>query len=80
MIWDPITVPTGLRSPAPITVRVQSIPARHYFPEHAHRWNQLVYAVSGVLTVNTETDSFVITFVLAGVDRRDEATSGLGLL
>lgn len=61
MAWDPITAPAGLPAPAPITVRVQSIPARHYFPDHAHRWNQLVYAISGVLTVGTDTDSFVIT-------------------
>jgi Cupin domain len=44
-----------------MTVRAQSIPARHYFPEHAHRWNQLVYAISGVLTVAVERRSFVIS-------------------
>lgn len=61
MVWEPITAPPDLRSPAPITVRVQFIPARCYFPEHSHRWNQLVYAVSGVLTVSTDGASFVIT-------------------
>jgi AraC-like DNA-binding protein len=44
-----------------MTVRAQSIPARHYFPEHAHRWNQLVYAISGVLTVAVEGRSLVIS-------------------
>jgi AraC-like DNA-binding protein len=44
-----------------MTVRAQSIPARHYFPEHAHRWNQVVYAISGVLTVAVEGRSFVIS-------------------
>jgi AraC-like DNA-binding protein len=44
-----------------MTVRAQSIPARHYFPEHAHRWHQVVYAISGVLTVAVEGRSFVIS-------------------
>ncbi|MBP1885037.1 AraC family transcriptional regulator [Sinorhizobium mexicanum] len=61
MIWHPITAPPGVRPPQPITVRAQSIPARHYFPDHSHTWHQLVYAISGVLTVYTEAQSFVIT-------------------
>ncbi|MDK1389376.1 helix-turn-helix transcriptional regulator [Sinorhizobium sp. 8-89] len=61
MNWQPITTPSGLRPPEPLTVRAQSIPARHYFPEHSHTWHQLVYAISGVLTVYTEKESFVIT-------------------
>jgi AraC-like DNA-binding protein len=44
-----------------MTVRAQSIPARHYFPEHAHAWHQMVYAISGVLTVAVEGQSFVIS-------------------
>jgi hypothetical protein len=44
-----------------MTVRAQSIPARHFFPEHVHRWNQMVYAISGVLTVAVEGRSFVIS-------------------
>lgn len=61
MRWEPIEAPPGLAPPRPMTVRAQSIPARHYFPEHAHRWNQLVYAISGVLTVAVEGRSFVIS-------------------
>lgn len=61
MTWKPITAPPGLLPPEPITVRAQSIPARHYFPEHSHRWNQLVYAISGVLTVHADMGSFVIS-------------------
>lgn len=61
MTWLPITRPPGLLSPAPITLRVQTIPARRYFPDHSHPWNQLVYAVSGVLTISTGAESFVIT-------------------
>lgn len=61
MTWEAIAAPAGLLAPAPITVRAQTISARHYFPEHSHQWNQLVYAVAGVLTVNTDAESFVIT-------------------
>lgn len=61
MTWEPIEAPPGLAAPRPVTVRAQSIPARHYFPEHMHRWNQMVYAISGVLTVAVEGRSFVIS-------------------
>lgn len=58
---SPIEVPDGLTPPAPITVRAQAIPARGYFAEHAHRWHQIVYATSGVLTVAVDGHSFVIS-------------------
>ncbi|HSU04026.1 MAG TPA: helix-turn-helix transcriptional regulator [Acetobacteraceae bacterium] len=61
MIWETIAAPPGLAPPRPMTMRAQSIPPRHYFPEHAHRWNQVVYAISGVLTVAVEGSSFVIS-------------------
>jgi AraC-like DNA-binding protein len=61
MVWETIEAPPGLAPPHPMTMRVQPIPARHYFPEHAHRWNQVVYAISGVLTVAVEGRSFVIS-------------------
>src|SRR5918997_2176442 len=61
MAWETIEAPPGTAPPQPITVRAQSIPARHAFAEHAHAWNQLVYAVSGVLTVAVEGHSFVIS-------------------
>ncbi|RQZ62285.1 helix-turn-helix domain-containing protein [Burkholderia sp. Bp9004] len=61
MTWKPIEAPAGLSPPRPLAVRAQFIPARHYFPEHAHRWNQVVYAISGVLTVIAEGRSFVIS-------------------
>ena len=61
MSWETIAAPPGLPPPRPMTVRAQSIPARHYFPEHAHRWNQVVYAISGVLTVAVEGRSLVIS-------------------
>lgn len=61
MIWTAIATPSGLEPPRPMVVRAQTIHARHYFPEHAHGWAQLVYAISGVLTVVVEGRSFVIS-------------------
>ena len=60
-MWETIAAPPGVAAPRPMTVRAQSIPARHYFPEHAHGWNQVVYAISGVLTVTVEGGSLVIS-------------------
>lgn len=61
MRWETIVAPPGVMPPRPLTVRAQSIPPRHYFPEHAHAWHQVVYAISGVLTVAVEGRSFVIS-------------------
>ncbi|WP_028219385.1 AraC family transcriptional regulator [Paraburkholderia oxyphila] len=61
MSWTPVTAPSHAAPPCPLTVRAQFVPARHYFPDHAHDWNQLVYAVSGALTVNSESGSVVIS-------------------
>lgn len=61
MRWKTIAAPPGVTAPRPMTVRAQSISARHYFPEHAHAWHQLVYAISGVLTVAMEGQSLVIS-------------------
>ncbi|WP_338662443.1 helix-turn-helix transcriptional regulator [Pararoseomonas sp. SCSIO 73927] len=61
MLWETIAAPPGLAAPRSITVRAQSIPARHSFPEHAHHWHQVAYAVAGVLTVAVEGRSFVIS-------------------
>jgi AraC-like DNA-binding protein len=59
--WKPLESPGDLGSPDPIIVRVESLPARSYFVEHSHTWNQLVYAVSGVLTVSAEGRSMAIS-------------------
>jgi len=61
MRWDTIEAPPGVMPPHPMTVRAQSIPARHSFQEHAHAWHQMVYAISGVLTVAVEGQSLVIS-------------------
>jgi len=61
MRWETIAAPPGALPPRPMTVRAQSIPPRHYFPEHAHAWHQVVYAISGGLTVAVEGRSLVIS-------------------
>lgn len=59
--WRLLRVPSDLGAPKPLLVRKQSLPARHYFPEHSHSWCQLVYAISGALTVNTDGSNLVIS-------------------
>ena len=61
MAWKTIKTPANARPPAPLTVRVQAIPARHAFAEHSHAWHQVAYAISGVLTVAVAGQSFVIS-------------------
>lgn len=58
--WRPLTVPDTDQRPAPLRVRAQSLPARHYFPDHSHDWHQMVYAISGALTVFLDGRRFVI--------------------
>jgi AraC-like DNA-binding protein len=58
-MWQELT-PPHLGEPQPLIVRVETIPPRHRFADHAHPWNQLVYAISGVLTVAIEGSCFVI--------------------
>jgi AraC-like DNA-binding protein len=59
--WERLVSPKGLGPPKPLIVRVQSLRARSYFAEHSHGWNQLVYAIAGVLTVNANGRSVVIS-------------------
>ena len=61
MHWETIAAPPGLAPPRPMTMRAQTIPARHAFPEHTHDWHQVAYAISGVLTLAVEGRSFVIS-------------------
>lgn len=61
MSWTPISAPPDALPPRPITMRAQSIPPRHEFPEHAHDWHQVVYAVDGVLMAVAENRSFVVS-------------------
>jgi AraC-like DNA-binding protein len=59
--WERVEVPHRLGPPRPLLVRIESLPPRSYFAEHHHDWNQLVYASSGVLTVNAENSSLAIS-------------------
>lgn len=61
MSWSIVVTPAGVAPPRPITMRAQTIPPRHFFPEHAHDWHQLVYAVDGVLTVSANRQTLVIS-------------------
>lgn len=61
MSWSVVSAPSDAAPPDPLTIRAQSIPARHGFPDHAHDWHQLVYAVEGVLTVSTVDQTFIIS-------------------
>jgi AraC-like DNA-binding protein/quercetin dioxygenase-like cupin family protein len=59
--WSVAEAPPTARPPDPLTVRAQRLLARSHFPEHAHSWAQVVYAISGVLTVAAPGRSFVIS-------------------
>lgn len=52
---------TWARPPQPLMARVLSMPARHRFLEHHHSWHQIIYAVSGVLTISVTDRSFIIS-------------------
>jgi AraC-like DNA-binding protein len=60
-MWEALSLPIDLGPPRPMIVRAESLPARRYFPAHAHDWNQLVHAISGVLTVTVEGSCFAIS-------------------
>lgn len=58
--WKRLRVPEVKRLPRDVVVRAERLPARHAFPEHAHAWHQLVYAIEGVLVVSVEGRRFVV--------------------
>jgi AraC-like DNA-binding protein len=60
-LWTAVLAPEHAKPPAPLTVRAQTLQARSYFPEHQHAWAQVVYAISGALTVAIKGRSFVIS-------------------
>lgn len=61
MGWSTLERPLDAKPPAPMTVRVQALPARSEFPDHTHEWGQVAYAISGVLAVYVPGQSFVIS-------------------
>ncbi|KQW65503.1 cupin [Phenylobacterium sp. Root77] len=75
MTWSAIPVPHDIEAPAPLSVRVESLTPRTYFPEHEHQWGQVAYAISGVLSVAIPGRSFIISprqaaWLPAGVSHR----------
>lgn len=80
-LWQTLEVPEVTGLPQAVLVRAQSLPARHSFPEHAHTWNQLVYAISGVLTVAVDGRCLVVppeqaVWVPTGVRHRVASLKG----
>jgi AraC-like DNA-binding protein len=61
MTWSTVAAPPDVAPPHPITMRAQTIPARHYFPNHAHDWHQLVYAIDGTLTVSLDRQTLIVS-------------------
>lgn len=61
MTWSTVAAPPDVAAPRPITMRAQTIPPRHYFPQHAHDWHQLAYAVDGTLTVSLDRQTLVVS-------------------
>jgi len=59
--WTSVEVPDIESLSRPVRLRSQSLPARHIFPMHSHRWNQFVYATAGTLVVTVEDCWYVIT-------------------
>ncbi|HMN71120.1 MAG TPA: helix-turn-helix transcriptional regulator [Rhodoblastus sp.] len=59
--WTILTAPPDAKAPDPLTMRAQTLAPRSYFPDHAHDWGQLVYAITGALAVGVTGRSFVIS-------------------
>jgi AraC-like DNA-binding protein len=59
--WTTVDVLGLAALPVPVFSRSQNLGARQAFPEHSHRWNQLVYATAGTLTVTVAGARYVIT-------------------
>jgi len=58
--WIVIARPAITELPRALFVRTDHLPAKSYFPVHSHNWDQLTYAHSGVITVNVNSNSYVI--------------------
>lgn len=47
--------------PRELYVRQEVMPAQHHFPSHKHDWHQLLYAISGVLVVDLQSEQYFIS-------------------
>jgi AraC-like DNA-binding protein len=54
LVWQPE------RRPGCVRCLSYDYPSGHVVPPHVHEWHQLVYAVRGVMTVSTETGSWIV--------------------
>ncbi|MBM7262408.1 AraC family transcriptional regulator [Citrobacter freundii] len=61
MEWTSLNIAHHITAPNPLTIRKEFIPANHCFPEHKHKWHQVVYATAGDLMVKTIEQSFLIS-------------------
>lgn len=59
--WQTLAPPEMKELPRPVFFRSNTIPEKTLYPSHSHDWHQLVYASSGVLTVDLGQQSFIIT-------------------
>ena len=79
--WKPLALPELRRLPSPVYVRVQSLAPRHRFPMHRHRWHQLIYAISGSMTIAVQDHWVVVSpeqaiWIPAGVEHAVGSTHG----
>ena len=79
--WITIDVLDLAALPVPVFSRSQDLGGRQIFPLHTHRWNQLVYATAGTMTVHVAGARYVITpeqaiWVPTGVPHTTGALNG----
>ncbi|MBD5772343.1 AraC family transcriptional regulator [Marinomonas colpomeniae] len=59
--WQTLTPPDMVTLPRPVYFRSNTIPEKTRYPTHKHDWHQLIYASSGILIVDFNQQSFIIT-------------------
>jgi len=65
----------------PITILSFDLPKAEKSRSHQHAWGQLIYAISGVLFVNTESGSYIVppnraVWIPGGIEHNIETPSG----
>lgn len=59
--WQTLIPPEMVELPRLVFFRSNSIPEKTRYPAHEHNWHQLIYASSGILIVDVNQQSFIIT-------------------